>query len=367
MATGYYILYALAMVIVIVLITYGFLALVKKIPEEKRTAFSDALYFISEFAFVTVLPGIGIAVTNNNCDAHPFENESVPTAYVLWIIFALAYVISRGFKEKLSPAALTLVSVCLTAGWIFCLVICVHFILMAPIIIFPGFNLLWLSPYFCLFFLLKEIRSINSLFISRLPEKEPDLKGKAYYIDLLQRNNTVTSGFFTAPFFLILQSVLYLLGQKPDSLISQFTESCGFLLSYEHSCGCGGDHYLCSIAANGNKKLVKPTRMGLRQNQKILVNRQLLIANAFENWLEEHAPRFHKMVRRTYDSMKIPVNKWSKQKRYANILYILMKPLEWFFLLWLYLFDKKPETRIARQYLPHMELNEFLKTNNNTK
>ncbi|MGN1181023.1 MAG: DUF6688 family protein [Suilimivivens sp.] len=29
-----------------------------------------------------------------------------------------------------------------------------------------------------------------------------------------------------------------------------------------------------------------------------------------------------------------------------------MKPLEWIFLIVLYLFDEKPENRICRQYLP---------------
>jgi hypothetical protein len=318
------------------------------------------MYLITEFGFVALIPGIGITMSNSSCGEHPFETESTLTAYILWILFAVAYVASRSYKEKFSPVVLSLVSTILVAGWIFCLVTCVHFILFALILVFPGFNLLWLSPYFCLFYLLKEVRSINKMLLSRLPEKEPDLDGKAYYIDLIQRNHIITSGFLTAPFFLMLQSVLYLFGQKPDSLISQFTESCGFLLSYEHSCGCGGDHYLCSIAANGNKDLVKPTRMGLRQNQKILVNRQLLIANAFENWLEDHTPRFHRMIRKTYDSMNIPVNEWSKHKRFANVLYILMKPLEWLFLLWLYLSETKPENRIAKQYLPQKQLNDYL-------
>ena len=35
-----------------------------------------------------------------------------------------------------------------------------------------------------------------------------------------------------------------------------------------------------------------------------------------------------------------------------HIVYIIMKPLEWLFLLVLYLFDTKPENRIATQY-PH--------------
>lgn len=35
----------------------------------------------------------------------------------------------------------------------------------------------------------------------------------------------------------------------------------------------------------------------------------------------------------------------------ADITYIIMKPLEWIFLLVLYMFDEKPENRIATQYI----------------
>ena len=35
-----------------------------------------------------------------------------------------------------------------------------------------------------------------------------------------------------------------------------------------------------------------------------------------------------------------------------DVIYYLMKPLEWIFLLVLYLVDRKPENRIALQYIP---------------
>ncbi|MGZ4044554.1 MAG: DUF6688 domain-containing protein, partial [Bacteroidia bacterium] len=176
----------------------------------------------------------------------------------------------------------------------------------------------------------------------------------------LYKHHLGFSFIFTLPLLLLIQAILYLFGQRPDSLISQFTHSCGYLLSQYQSCSCGGDHYLCSIAANGNKKLVNPIRFGIRSNQRIVVNRQLLIANAFENWLEDYSPHAHRFIRKMYDAMNIPVNEWSKHNRFANLLYVIMKPLEWFFLLWLYCFDKNPENRIAKQYLPKKELNEFL-------
>jgi hypothetical protein len=35
----------------------------------------------------------------------------------------------------------------------------------------------------------------------------------------------------------------------------------------------------------------------------------------------------------------------------ADFIYLLMKPLEWLFLAVLYTVDRKPENRIAKQYL----------------
>ena len=43
---------------------------------------------------------------------------------------------------------------------------------------------------------------------------------------------------------------------------------------------------LCTVALRGHEKLVRPTRMGLRRGERIVVNRQLCVANAFEQLLE---------------------------------------------------------------------------------
>ena len=46
-----------------------------------------------------------------------------------------------------------------------------------------------------------------------------------------------------------------------------------------------------------------------------------------------------------------PVAKHIRTPLAADITYLVMKPLEWIFLLVLYLTDRKPEDRIAKQYL----------------
>ena len=91
--------------------------------------------------------------------------------------------------------------------------------------------------------------------------------------------------------------------------------------------------------------------MGIRHGEKIVVNRQLCIANAFENLIEEKTPKFHYFVRYIYDKYGFPLAKHIHKAWQADITYILMKPLEWIFLFVLYMFDKKPENRIATQYI----------------
>jgi len=80
------------------------------------------------------------------------------------------------------------------------------------------------------------------------------------------------------------------------------------------------------------------------------VNRQLCIANAFEQLIEDKSPKFHRIVRALYDRYGYPISKNITTPFRADIVYIVMKPLEWLFLIVLYLFDINPENRIAMQY-----------------
>ena len=109
-------------------------------------------------------------------------------------------------------------------------------------------------------------------------------------------------------------------------------------------------HYLCTVAAGGHKKVVKPLRFGKRHGAVIIVNRQLCVANAFEDLIHERTPKFHKKVRNFYDTHGYPLSNIITTPLRADIVYVLMKPLEWVFLLVLYTFDTDPEKRISAQY-----------------
>ena len=104
------------------------------------------------------------------------------------------------------------------------------------------------------------------------------------------------------------------------------------------------------MAARGHENLVKPLRSGIRRGKRITVNRQLMVANAFENILEEYTPTIHKIIRYIYDKYGYPLSKHINTKFSADIVYILMKPLEWIFLVVLYCVDDNPENRINIQY-----------------
>ncbi len=160
------------------------------------------------------------------------------------------------------------------------------------------------------------------------------------------------------PLIAILTSVLLLFGQKPDAAIRAFTETYRHGLSkWDYKCddvACDHGHFLCTVAAKGHKKLVNPLRLGIRNGRFIICNRQLLVANAFEQMIEERFPGVHQIIRRNYNKIGKLIHQYYHvfdNKLVSDLVYLLMKPLEWGFQIALYTFDHKPEDRIEQQYL----------------
>ena len=163
---------------------------------------------------------------------------------------------------------------------------------------------------------------------------------------------TALSFLLILPVILVFEVIYIILGQGADGFIKAFTETADWTFSqqtppppvdYE-------GHYLCTVAAGGHRKVVKPLRYGIRRGERIVVNRQLLIANAFEDMIKERFPGFHRSVRSFYDKHGYPISRHITTQLRADIVYILMKPLELIFITALYLFDTEPENRIAVQY-----------------
>ncbi len=210
------------------------------------------------------------------------------------------------------------------------------------------FNLIIISARRILYHITEQVRLAN--------EREMVFRTKAG--ERLHKIMSTISGMTKFSFMLILPiaiicEILYiLLGQGADGFIKAFTMTADWTFStqippppleYE-------GHYLCTVAAGGHEKIVKPVRYGIRRNQKIVVNRQLLIANAFEDLIAERLPKFHRRIRNFYDKYGYPVSRHITTRTRADIVYLLMKPLEYIFLAVLYMFDTQPENRIAVQY-----------------
>lgn len=187
-------------------------------------------------------------------------------------------------------------------------------------------------------------------------ERETVYKTKfgAWLGKIMSKISTMTlfSFMMIFPIAAVIEILSMIFGQGPDGFIKAFTMTADWTFStqippppLEYD-----GHYLCTVAAGGHKKIVKPVRFGIRRDQKIVVNRQLLAANAFEDLIMEKLPRFHKAVRGFYDKYGYPLSRHITTPFRADIVYILMKPLEYIFVFVLYLFDDHPENRIAVQY-----------------
>ena len=157
----------------------------------------------------------------------------------------------------------------------------------------------------------------------------------------------------TVPVIIVLVLILVLFGQDTESLTKVFSETATWKYSQHIHPPTVDDrhgHYLCTVAAYGNPKIVKPIGVGRRNNKTIIINRQLQIANAFENIIERTSPASHKLIRTNYDKYGINLARRINSRILSNITYVLMKPLEIMFLIFIYLYFVEPEKIINEQY-----------------
>ncbi len=286
----------------------------------------------------------------------PLHKDHLLTIVVFYLIATLAFWLSKLFKNNLSPLLKTFSLLGMAQGFILCIVLTIQLggfmllgffpiLITAPLLCPPLFAILLFIELRKQFYYYKEETNEDAIYDSLILEKGQ------HFLNHKKLENPIIF-LFLIPFIAIQQSILILFGQQTDSFIKAFTETATYTFSqYSPPANPGTGHYLCTIAARGHRELVRPIRMGWRDNKKIYINRQLMIANAFEEWLEENSPSFHYYLRQFYNKIGIPLNNFVKNKWISNIIFIIMKPLEWFFLFWLYLVDKKPENRIQRQYL----------------
>jgi hypothetical protein len=147
-------------------------------------------------------------------------------------------------------------------------------------------------------------------------------------------------------------SLAALVSGRRGASIAAFTDTCDHTFSQVAVTVIHTDcHYLCTVAAQGHPWLVRPERMGVRNGHAILVNRQLAVANAFEDLLHTRWPRFGRLCRDVYDRVGLPVSRYLRRRWMADAVYVVMKPFEWgFYAVLLALDPGDPEARIDRMY-----------------
>lgn len=273
----------------------------------------------------------------------------------IFVLGGIGYYIINFFYDKLSPIISIISCTVLIINIIFVIVFLVHTLgyVASPITKILSYGLMCIG----LLDVLALIKTMN-IFVNTNNETSKVYKNRVlnflYRLSVRYKTMPILFIITLIPILLLVQFVLILFGQQPDSIIQSFLDTSSFRYSQivppppinvEYNA-----HYLCTVSLRGHEKVVKPVRAGIRNGNRILVNRQLLIANAFENVLEQYTPRLHYYIRSFYDKYGFPLSKYINNSFSADIVYIIMKPLEMIFLIVLYAVDKNPENRINIQY-----------------
>ena len=315
------------------------------------TLILGTIYSMLLFSFLEVTYRDWTVTLTNSQKHTPIWTGGGLTVLVLALVGICGYAFLSTVRiSKAPPLLLVLAISAMYLGMAMCILWVIQ--------IFSGkMIMLCLLPINILMIGAKTIRLKITQWMEEGPEVEKGFQNK--YLNWLNQKLIKAETWPVAAFLLmwpllgIIICILVLFGQRPDSVIKAWTETSDWNLSTQVSPQnvFYDEHYLCTVAAGGHRCIVNPQRMGERHGHRVIVNRQLCIANAFEQILEERIPRLHKPIRHFYDNYGFPIARLIHSPFVADIIYLLMKPLEWFFLMVLYLCDVKPENRIAVQYL----------------
>jgi len=319
---------------------------------------TKTLVFLFRVLFIIIFPLIFLMIADppeNDCCNHTaiFSPESKLIIYVLIGLSIISYFIAV-YRQSIFPPVIEIVlNTVLLIGFVLSILVHIH--------IFNGWNLF--ASVFCVpisLFFIFSLRKRHKLLISYFEDNEiqPGNRYNVFAWSILTSGNKfIYLILLCFPVLFLIASALLLFGQRPDAMIRVFTDTYKHNFSQlDYLCEnveCGG-HYLCSVAANGHTPIVKPIRKGQRLGRPIICNRQLLISNAFEELINQKAPLQHRIIRKRYDRVGDMVHRYYgifSNKYVSDIVYIVMKPLEWFFVFTLYCFDKNPKNRIAKQYI----------------
>lgn len=342
-----YIAVAVATIVLLALLSGRWAPYVKQL-------FRRPLFLIPEVFFLILNPLLFFAFEDEKsscCDLPPNFASAHSLSIQVFIAWCLiSYFLVRARPKLGSPLVELVLNCGLLGGLLFNILLFFHID-----------TELWLYgnlPVLLLF--LRQLARRHQLALETIPSYTfseqllPQLALRILQASIYERVPWLSA--FCIPLLTLLWVGLLLLGQEPDSFVRAFTETYKHGLS-QLKCDyatCPDQHFLCTIASEGHSTLVQPLRFGERQGCRIKVNRQLLVANAFEEILAERHPVLHLFVRRHYNRFGRACRRGFQQLRFAwvaDTMYVAMKPLEWIFVLVLYSLERQPENRISRQYL----------------
>lgn len=302
-------------------------------------------------------------VINYGTSVHsPIQSSHMLTIIVILLIGYISYIFIREKRTKLSPLVyvinLALILITNILGAVIVIQLSNNLLVFEDSLIKPFYLVyfMMLFPFNFLICSIMLIRQLNHEYATKMFKIEFKNKLLGYMNEIIIKSNnwTLIAFALSLPILIFIVMILTLFGQQPDSIIKAFTETSDWTLSQQISPPpvAFDDHYLCTVSLRGHRKIVKPKRYGIRRGERIVVNRQLMVANAFEEVIQEKMPKTHRVIRYIYDKYGFPLSKVITTQISADIVYILMKPLEYFFLICIYSVDTNPENRIEKQYLP---------------
>ena len=294
------------------------------------------LIALFEVLWLAILPlwGLGIDLSLPACDACTDQNRAVAfpgliAIYAVHLSAVIAYAVSRRTPTRAGNAAEMALSMALTAGVITGLALTIQFAPQLPLGAIFGFvGLPLVAP-----------PVVAALFASQLAIRA-------------WRGGSGPVGAGIAAMFGIAAvdaGVHVAITGAPELYAGALSQTCGWTLSAltppPQDC-----HYLCTVAARGHPWLVRPQRLGRRRGHVIVVNRQLAVANAFEDLLHERWPAFGRAARQTYDRVGLPISAWIRHPLASDAVFVAMLPAQAAFELTLLAFDRDPRARIDRMY-----------------
>ena len=304
----------------------------------------------------------------SSCDVdvhRAFAEPWVIAPALMHTAVALAYALSRRRPARLRPLVETAVLAAMVVGVVLHVALQVQlggtFLLVGLLIAYPGLPVI--SPLLAAALFAEELRDRLRRRGAEERERVESVGGGAYRAGEVATPDPTPAVSDTWAMRALLASPVLLGGyavlaaaltQRAAAGVLAFTETCDHVFSrIPVQVIPGNCHYLCTVAARGHTWVVRPERLGVRGGETIVVNRQLAVANAFEDLLHTRWPRFGRFCRATYDRFGLPVSRLIRWRLVADAIYLAMKPAEWcFYAVLLALDPGDPEARIERMYRP---------------